>query len=94
MVRILFVCLGNICRSPMAEYIFRDMAEKRGLGGAKSNADAVAGGRVKGVFGRGGNRRVVFPVLAHQNGDFLDAGLPDGGGVEAHGHAGNGPLLP
>ena len=26
------VCLGNICRSPMAEYIFRDMAEKRGLG--------------------------------------------------------------
>jgi len=27
------VCLGNICRSPMAEYIFRDMADKRGLGG-------------------------------------------------------------
>ena len=23
---------GNICRSPMAEFIFRDMAEKRGLG--------------------------------------------------------------
>ena len=31
MIRILMVCLGNICRSPMAEYIFRDMAEKRGL---------------------------------------------------------------
>ena len=29
--RILFVCLGNICRSPMAEYICRDMAIKRGL---------------------------------------------------------------
>ena len=24
-MNILFVCLGNICRSPMAEYIFRDM---------------------------------------------------------------------
>lgn len=41
MVRILFVCLGNICRSPMAEYIFRDMAEKRGLGGAVSCASAA-----------------------------------------------------
>ena len=33
MIRVLMVCLGNICRSPMAEFIFRDMAEKRGLGG-------------------------------------------------------------
>lgn len=28
MVRILFVCYGNICRSPMAEFVLRDMAEK------------------------------------------------------------------
>ncbi len=30
MVRILFVCHGNICRSPMAEYILKDMVKKRG----------------------------------------------------------------
>ena len=30
--KILFVCLGNICRSPAAEGIFRQMVEKRGLG--------------------------------------------------------------
>ena len=24
----MFICHGNICRSPMAEFIFRDMAEK------------------------------------------------------------------
>ncbi|MBE6633093.1 MAG: low molecular weight phosphotyrosine protein phosphatase [Ruminococcaceae bacterium] len=30
-VRILFVCHGNICRSPMAEYIFKHLAEERGL---------------------------------------------------------------
>lgn len=31
MVRVLFVCLGNICRSPMAEFIFKDMVNKKGL---------------------------------------------------------------
>ncbi|MDD6537130.1 MAG: low molecular weight phosphotyrosine protein phosphatase, partial [Prevotella sp.] len=30
MKKILFVCHGNICRSPMAEYIFKDMVEKAG----------------------------------------------------------------
>ncbi|MBF0710381.1 MULTISPECIES: low molecular weight protein-tyrosine-phosphatase [unclassified Gemella] len=31
MVKVIFVCLGNICRSPMAEAVFRDMVEKEGL---------------------------------------------------------------
>ena len=31
MLRILFVCHGNICRSPMAEYVMRDICEKRGI---------------------------------------------------------------
>ncbi|AEG33600.1 protein tyrosine phosphatase [Thermus thermophilus SG0.5JP17-16] len=30
-VRVLFVCLGNICRSPMAEGIFRKLLKERGL---------------------------------------------------------------
>lgn len=30
-VGVLFVCLGNICRSPLAEGIFRDLLEERGL---------------------------------------------------------------
>lgn len=30
-VRVLFVCLGNICRSPMAEGVFRQMTEEAGL---------------------------------------------------------------
>lgn len=29
-VRIMFVCLGNICRSPMAELLFKDMVKKAG----------------------------------------------------------------
>lgn len=29
--KILFVCLGNICRSPMAEFVMKDIVEKTGL---------------------------------------------------------------
>lgn len=32
MVKILFVCHGNICRSPMAEFIMKDLAAKAGRG--------------------------------------------------------------
>ena len=28
MIKVLFVCLGNICRSPMAEFVFKDMVKK------------------------------------------------------------------
>ena len=31
MVKILFVCHGNICRSPMAEHVMKDMVRKGGL---------------------------------------------------------------
>ena len=31
MIGILFVCHGNICRSPMAEFIFKDIIEKEGI---------------------------------------------------------------
>ncbi len=31
MIKILFICHGNICRSPMAEFVLRDMVTKQGL---------------------------------------------------------------
>ena len=31
MVKILFVCHGNICRSPMAEFVMKDMVHRAGL---------------------------------------------------------------
>ena len=31
MIKVLFLCHGNICRSPMGEFILRDMVKKRGM---------------------------------------------------------------
>ena len=31
MIKVLFICHGNICRSTMAEFVFKDMINKRGM---------------------------------------------------------------
>ena len=31
MIKILFICHGNICRSPMAEFVMKELVESRGL---------------------------------------------------------------
>ena len=30
-IKVMFVCWGNICRSPMAEFVLKDMVQKRGI---------------------------------------------------------------
>ena len=41
MTKILFVCLGNICRSPMAEFVMKDLVERAGLADTFSIASAA-----------------------------------------------------
>ena len=41
MIRILFVCHGNICRSPMAEFVMKDLVKQRGLEGQFAIASAA-----------------------------------------------------
>ncbi|WP_101696596.1 low molecular weight protein-tyrosine-phosphatase [Clostridium minihomine] len=41
MIRILFVCHGNICRSPMAEFVMKDLVQKQGLSRSFSIASAA-----------------------------------------------------
>ncbi len=42
MYKILFVCHGNICRSPMAEFIFNDLLERRGITSARAESAATS----------------------------------------------------
>ncbi len=44
MIKILFVCHGNICRSPMAEFIMKDMVRKAGAAD-RFEIDSVAASR-------------------------------------------------
>lgn len=48
MYRILFVCLGNICRSPMAECVMADMIKKCGLSGKIEVASAATSSEEEG----------------------------------------------
>ena len=41
MVKVLFVCHGNICRSPMAEFVMKDLVKKAGLEGKFHIASAA-----------------------------------------------------
>ena len=41
MHKVLFVCHGNICRSPMAEFVMKDMVKKAGLAD-RFHIDSVA----------------------------------------------------
>ena len=40
-IKILFVCHGNICRSPLAEYLLRHLVQTRGLSGSFHIASAA-----------------------------------------------------
>tara|TARA_B100001996_G_scaffold379998_1_gene366662 strand:+ start:246 stop:719 length:474 start_codon:yes stop_codon:yes gene_type:complete len=44
LINVLFVCLGNICRSPTAEGVFRDLVEREGLSD-KISIDSAGIGR-------------------------------------------------
>lgn len=56
MVKVLFVCHGNICRSPMAEFVMKDMVKKAGLehrfeiASAATSSEEIWGGRGNPVY--------------------------------------------
>ncbi len=59
MHRILFVCHGNICRSPMAEFVCKDLVAKRGLANDFSIASAATTSDEIGSPVHAGTRRIL-----------------------------------
>jgi len=61
-VRILFVCLGNICRSPLAEGVMRELASRAGCGDVVSVDSAGIGAW---HIGHPPDRRSIAVAKAH-----------------------------
>ena len=69
-MRILFVCHGNICRSPMAEFVLKRMLEERGVNGVWVESAATSDEE---IFGGVGNP--VYPPARRElakHGIFCD----------------------
>ncbi|WP_165172546.1 low molecular weight protein-tyrosine-phosphatase [Adlercreutzia sp. ZJ242] len=60
--KILFVCHGNICRSPMAEFVMRDLLERRGLADVVKVASAATSSEELGNPVHHGTRRKLASV--------------------------------
>ena len=58
-IRFLFVCLGNICRSPMAEAVFRHLVTQAGLADRIAADSAGTGAWHVGEPPHHGTRRVL-----------------------------------
>ena len=66
-VRVLFVCLGNICRSPLAEAIFKDKISKKGL---ENLVEADSCGTAHYHIGNSPDHRTIANAL--KNGVVID----------------------
>ena len=62
MISVMFVCHGNICRSPMAEFILKDLTAKRGL--AKEFVIASSATSSEEIYGGIGNP--IYPPAARE----------------------------
>lgn len=58
-IKVLFVCHGNICRSPMAEFVFKDMVKKRGVEEYFTIASAATSTEEIGSVVHHGTRKVL-----------------------------------
>lgn len=72
-MNVLFVCTGNVCRSPMAEYFLRHEAERRGLAiDVRSTGTHAWNGRAATVDGRKVMATFGVPIDDHRTMELDD----------------------
>ena len=70
MIKVLFVCHGNVCRSTMAQSMFQDMVNKKGVAdrfyidSAATSREEIGNGPHYGTVGK--LREVGIPVVPHR----------------------------
>ena len=70
MIKILFICHGNICRSTMSQFVFQDMVNKKGLtdhfyiNSAATSREEIGNGPHYGTVNK--MKQVGIPVLLHR----------------------------
>lgn len=70
MIKVLFICHGNICRSTMAQFVFQDMVNKAGLSGnfhidsAATSREEIGNPPHHGTVRK--MKEVGIPVLPHR----------------------------
>ncbi len=70
MIKVLFICHGNICRSTMAQFVFQHMVSTRGLSdlfhidSAATSREEIGNGPHYGTVNK--MREVGIPVLPHR----------------------------
>jgi protein-tyrosine phosphatase len=80
MINVLFVCLGNICRSPMADAVFQDKVQEAGLSDKISVDSAGTGGWHAGESAHRGTLKVLKKHGIAYNGrarQFKDSDLSE-----------------
>lgn len=68
MIKVLFVCAGNICRSPMAEGVFQDLVRKAGLSDKIQTDSAGTGAWHVGEAPQPGTQRILREHNIHYTG--------------------------
>lgn len=78
-LRVCFVCTGNICRSPMADVVFRALAERAGVGDRFAVTSRGTGdwhvGEQADARGRDAMRRAGYDGEAHRAAQLSDADI-------------------
>lgn len=70
MISVMFICHGNICRSPMAEFVLKDMVKKAGLENSFNICSSATSTEALGMGVHQGTKRKLSEFNIYVNGKY------------------------